>query len=259
MQKRDNDTHRLVQVETATVTDRGPHLSRAAKGGAGAKPAGKRLAPEIGHRADTAKEATGLPLLSGGKERVAVVRPIDRREARDEMNSETSRRPDAHATPTPDPHGAPRGQRGATRCNAGAMLVPMLARCWRGDGAVRGYLFALCQTPGYSQCIPTANPMPMLCRIITSVRSASTNSSNITGSSPALSARSPTIFSKRSNASWLIAVLEAKSSVLSAAQSALWCATLAKGIKTSGAHAAANEFGNRATGTTNCFNWEETA
>lgn len=35
------------------------------------KPAGKRLAPETGHRVDTAKEATGLPLCIGGKERVA--------------------------------------------------------------------------------------------------------------------------------------------------------------------------------------------
>jgi hypothetical protein len=43
--------------------------------GAGAKPAGKRLASEIGHRVDTAKEATGLPLHDGGKERVAVLRP----------------------------------------------------------------------------------------------------------------------------------------------------------------------------------------
>lgn len=41
--------------------------------GAGAKPAGKRLASEIGHRVDTAKEATGLSLHDGGKERVAVL------------------------------------------------------------------------------------------------------------------------------------------------------------------------------------------
>lgn len=41
--------------------------------GAGSNPAGKRLAPETGHRVDTAKEATGLSLHDGGKERVADV------------------------------------------------------------------------------------------------------------------------------------------------------------------------------------------
>lgn len=71
VQKRDYETHRLVKVEATIVTDRGPRRSRAAKGGAGEKPAGKRLASDIRHRVDTAKEATDLPPHVGGKERVA--------------------------------------------------------------------------------------------------------------------------------------------------------------------------------------------
>ena len=67
-------THRLVRTpdpHAGAVTDRGPHRSKAAKGGSGAKPEGKRLATEKRHRADTEQAAKGLPLQGGGKERVA--------------------------------------------------------------------------------------------------------------------------------------------------------------------------------------------
>lgn len=39
------------------------------RGGAGEKPAGKRLATDKWHRVDTSQEAKGLPLQDGGKER----------------------------------------------------------------------------------------------------------------------------------------------------------------------------------------------
>lgn len=68
---------------TTKPTDlvRGPHQSRAAKGGAGANPAGKRLASDIRHRVDTGQEAKGLPLIIGGKERVREV-CLNERQAR---------------------------------------------------------------------------------------------------------------------------------------------------------------------------------
>lgn len=43
--------------------------------GQGEQPAGKRLATDKRHRVDTAKEATGLSLRVGGKERVGEVCP----------------------------------------------------------------------------------------------------------------------------------------------------------------------------------------
>lgn len=58
--------------------DRGPHQRRAAKGGSGSKPEGKRLATEKRHRVDTGQEAKGLPLHVGGKERVSAIAEIDR-------------------------------------------------------------------------------------------------------------------------------------------------------------------------------------
>lgn len=68
-QKRDYETHRLVKLHLGSVTDRGPHRRIAAKGGAGSKPAGKRLATVNRHRAETDQEAKGLLLCIGGKER----------------------------------------------------------------------------------------------------------------------------------------------------------------------------------------------
>jgi hypothetical protein len=69
-QKRDQGTHRH---RPGSADDRGPHRSKAARGGAGVKPAGQRLAPDIGHRVDTRREAKGLSLCIGGQERVAEV------------------------------------------------------------------------------------------------------------------------------------------------------------------------------------------
>lgn len=37
------------------------------KGGAGEEPAGQRLAPDIGHRVDTEREAKELSLFIGGQ------------------------------------------------------------------------------------------------------------------------------------------------------------------------------------------------
>lgn len=49
--------------------DRGPCGQVVARRGSGEKPEGKRLALEIGHRADTDQGVKGLPLQVGGKER----------------------------------------------------------------------------------------------------------------------------------------------------------------------------------------------
>lgn len=68
-QKRDNVTHRLVKLQTGSLTDRGPHRRIAAKGGLSERLRGKRLATDNRHRADTDQEAKGLPLHDGGKER----------------------------------------------------------------------------------------------------------------------------------------------------------------------------------------------
>ena len=65
-QKRDNVTHRRTDV-------RGPHQGRAAKGGLGEKPRGKRLATVKRHRAERIEAAKGLPLHDGGKERVSGI------------------------------------------------------------------------------------------------------------------------------------------------------------------------------------------
>lgn len=69
-QKRDNETHRPVKSRLRRdMTDRGPHQ----RCGAGEKPAGKRLASEKRHRADTDQEAKGLPPQVGGKERGRIL------------------------------------------------------------------------------------------------------------------------------------------------------------------------------------------
>lgn len=68
-QKRDNVTHRLVMLPIGSLTDRGPHQGKAAKGGLCERHRGKRLATDNRHRADTDQEAKGLPLCIGGKER----------------------------------------------------------------------------------------------------------------------------------------------------------------------------------------------
>lgn len=73
-QKRDIDTHRLVKLRTGSVTDRGPHQGKAAKGGLCERHRGKRLATDKRHRADTDQEAKGLPLHVGGKERGSAKR-----------------------------------------------------------------------------------------------------------------------------------------------------------------------------------------
>lgn len=56
-QKRDDETHRLVNLQLGRVTDRGPHQGKAAEGGLSARLRGKRLATDKGHRVDTDQEA----------------------------------------------------------------------------------------------------------------------------------------------------------------------------------------------------------
>jgi hypothetical protein len=65
-QKRDNGTHRPVKSSFDDLMDRGPLTAHGAKGGAGEKPAGERLATEKRHRADTG-QMKGLPLQAGGR------------------------------------------------------------------------------------------------------------------------------------------------------------------------------------------------
>ena len=55
-QKRDDETHRLVNLRIGRVTDRGPHRGKAAKGGLSARLRGKRLATDNRHRVDTDQE-----------------------------------------------------------------------------------------------------------------------------------------------------------------------------------------------------------
>ena len=73
-QKRDDETHRLVKLQAGSVTDRGPHQGKAAKGGLSARLRGKRLATDKRHRVDTDQAAKGLPLCIGGKVRGPVIR-----------------------------------------------------------------------------------------------------------------------------------------------------------------------------------------
>lgn len=56
-QKRDYYIPPAGEAALFSLTVRGPFLAKLRRDGAGEKPAGKRLAPEIGHRVDTDQEA----------------------------------------------------------------------------------------------------------------------------------------------------------------------------------------------------------
>ncbi len=61
------------QLHGDVCTDRGPP-----RGGAGEKPAGERLATDKRHCVDTEREVSGLVLYTGGKQRVAELRPVSK-------------------------------------------------------------------------------------------------------------------------------------------------------------------------------------
>ena len=65
--------HRNATLKPTGEVVRGPHQGKAAKGGVGVKPTGKRLAHDTGHRADTERERRAFPCTPGGRTRVAAI------------------------------------------------------------------------------------------------------------------------------------------------------------------------------------------